>query len=370
MALTLVVTLLAACTTVPATPAATDVPSATAARTASATPTAAARTDAPAPSTTPEPFAVVRSSPGLDGTILVALRGLTGPGAPEYQGRIVELDRSGAVVWQYLVPAGMSVTDVRRLPNGNVLFARFAAAGSATPLTASTPKAAVEVARDGTIAREMAAPTTSHAEILPNGNLLTADVTSDQVTEYDPSGRVVWVWRASDHIKAFDATTYANWDKSLAINNVYADRGTQTYWTHVNSVQRLANGDTLMSLRNLDLVIAVDREGRVTRSFGPLMFKHQHCAFELPNGNYLVTDNGNSRVIEIEPATFRVVWSYSTGLNIPIGGCAQRLPSGNTLITDSGARRVVEVSPAGDIVWDLHINVPGTNWLYRAVWSR
>jgi hypothetical protein len=45
-----------------------------------------------------------------------------------------------------------------------------------------------------------------------------------------------------------------------------------------------------------------------------------------------------------------VVWSFSTGLNFAHG--AQRLPNGNTLIADTGNDRVIEVDTGGNIVWN------------------
>jgi outer membrane protein assembly factor BamB len=79
----------------------------------------------------------------------------------------------------------------------------------------------------------------------------------------------------------------------------------------------------------------------------------------------------NSRVLEINPVTLEVVWTYraanffSTNIS-----SAQRLPNGNTLITEGAPGRVFEVTSSGDIVWE-YMNAPGesargSNSVYRA----
>lgn len=74
-----------------------------------------------------------------------------------------------------------------------------------------------------------------------------------------------------------------------------------------------------------------------------------------PGGHVLVVDMGGNKVLEIDPRTHQVVWSFggdadrARQLRGPRG--ASRLSNGNTLIVDTGNHRVIEVSPAGEIVW-------------------
>ncbi|MFK7927057.1 MAG: hypothetical protein AB8H79_02630, partial [Myxococcota bacterium] len=61
-----------------------------------------------------------------------------------------------------------------------------------------------------------------------------------------------------------------------------------------------------------------------------------------------------SRVLEIDPNTQRVVWSYDgdeTPLISETCGTAQRLGNGNTLAVASDTGRAIEVDPSGDVVW-------------------
>jgi outer membrane protein assembly factor BamB len=83
----------------------------------------------------------------------------------------------------------------------------------------------------------------------------------------------------------------------------------------------------------------------------------------LPNGNVLLFDNyghyregGISRVIEFDPKTMELVWSYTGSGDHPfesaIRSGQERLPNGNTLITESDGGRLLEVTRDGDIVWE------------------
>ncbi|MGD8340022.1 MAG: thioredoxin, partial [Gammaproteobacteria bacterium] len=60
-----------------------------------------------------------------------------------------------------------------------------------------------------------------------------------------------------------------------------------------------------------------------------------------------------SRVVEIDPVTLELVWSYAgpNFFSTNISG-AQRLPNGNTLITEGAGGRLFEVTADGDIVWE------------------
>ena len=106
-------------------------------------------------------------------------------------------------------------------------------------------------------------------------------------------------------------------------------------------------------------------------------------------GNILIFDNGgwagyglpdrmsidgtkvdirdHSRILEIDPTTLKVVWSYvggdthKTGMGAFINNtrfysqlisAAQRLPNGNTMITEGCCSRIFEVTPDKEVVWE------------------
>jgi hypothetical protein len=140
---------------------------------------------------------------------------------------------------------------------------------------------------------------------------------------------------------------------------------------HVNSVVRIDAsstlpfdaGSVLVSVRNLNLVCVLSSDGeRVLWSWGAGQLEHQHHATILANGRIQIFDNGTrrrtSRVIEVEPASGRVIESIdgSTGeasFFTDAGGAAQRLPNGNILVTDFQAGRAIEVTPPGELAWEF-----------------
>ena len=87
-----------------------------------------------------------------------------------------------------------------------------------------------------------------------------------------------------------------------------------------------------------------------------------------PNGRIILFDNritgnspqlGYSKLLEIEPATHEVVWSYEGSdaepFYTPIGGKVEWLPNGNILAAEPQGGRVFEVARAGGrnrIVWE------------------
>jgi hypothetical protein len=65
---------------------------------------------------------------------------------------------------------------------------------------------------------------------------------------------------------------------------------------------------------------------------------------------------GASRILEIDPATQAIVWSYDgcTGprFDSNIRGIQQQLANGNLLVTEATGGRVFEITREGQIVWE------------------
>lgn len=121
-----------------------------------------------------------------------------------------------------------------------------------------------------------------------------------------------------------------------------------------------ARGNILTSIRELNALAILDpRRGTVVWALtGPWVKQHQPTL--LPTGRLLLFDNlgrgGRSQVLEVDPLTREIAWSYADGPNRRLFsatcGSAQRLPGGNTLIVESDNGRVLEVTPDGVIVWE------------------
>ncbi len=142
---------------------------------------------------------------------------------------------------------------------------------------------------------------------------------------------------------------------------------------HANSVERMrspelaerdplyALNNVLVSIRHQDVLAIFDWEARrLVWAWGQGVLSGPHDATVVPNGHILIFDNGLarrwSRVLEIDPLTKKIVWSYEAPDRLEFfsaaRGAAQRLSGGNTLITESAKGRIFEVTPEGEVVWD------------------
>jgi hypothetical protein len=242
----------------------------------------------------------------------------------------------------------------------------------------------------------------------------------DRLIEVSWKGEIVWEWVASDHI---DELGFAP-DARKAINAAQSfnkARGSFD-WLHVNSAHyvgpnrwfdqgdtRFAPNNVIISSREASLLAIVGRDGKIVWRLGPDFNESpqlrairqiigQHHAHFIPKGlpgagNLLVFDNGGSsgygfanpiapngvgafaratsRVLEINPVTLELVWSYTNPrfFSTNISG-AQRLPNGNTLITAGAGGRMFEVTKEGAIVWEymypLFSGANASNAVYRA----
>jgi hypothetical protein len=224
----------------------------------------------------------------------------------------------------------------------------------------------------------------------------------DRLIEVSPTGEIVWDWVASDHIDEFQFAADAR-AAIKAARSFNKARGSFD-WLHINSATYLGpnqwfdNGDrrfapnhVIISSREASLLAIVGRDGKVVWQLGPdfsaskelraiRQIIGQHHAHLIPKGlpgagNLLVFDNGGSsgygfagpiapdgvgafaratsRVLEINPVTLELVWSYANPrfFSTNISG-AQRLPNGNTLITAGAGGRLFEVTRDGAIVWE------------------
>ena len=263
--------------------------------------------------------------------------------------RIIEVNMLGEVTWQYVLPEEFKQyanpgQDVERLANGNTLLVL-------------PGKGIVEISSEGDVVWSHMDEKVSHdADRLANGNTLYAFGNNDgledaQAKEVTPDGELVWQWYAKDY---FNKEPYVN----LSRNG----------WAHTNAVERLESGNTLISPRNFDLLVEVDSEGAVVRTFGDGMLVDAHDPEFLSTGNILVSNQVKPHeALEFDPDTNKIIWrfvppyrqianSFSVSFSsvipvmMPIRD-VDRLPNGNVLIT--GYPFIIEVTRDREIVWQL-----------------
>ena len=268
---------------------------------------------------------------------------------------ILALDEDGEIVWFYRSPARIS--GVAALENGHLFFhttrnspieidwlGRKLRCWGAALGPAPMPPGAVPVQ----------AVTLHHQpDALPNGNFLSLNavprrienyytsetdptaprqaqwVMGDEVIEFTPEGEVVWRWNCFDHLDPFKIGYDTFW-------SYWWVRGFPNHldWTHGNGVHHdPRDNSVLLSLRNLDAVIKIDRStGQIrwilARDIGwsePLRAKllkpvdpdfiwpsHQHNPRLTPQGHIVVFNNNVHQAI---PFTGERVKSASESLS-------------------------------------------------------
>ena len=112
---------------------------------------------------------------------------------------------------------------------------------------------------------------------------------------------------------------------------------------------RLSNGNILISDYMNHRVIEVDSAGNIVWEYSSVGIEGLSDAERLTNGNTLIAAMNSHRVIEVD-SEGNIVWEYSIGLYRPVN--VERLSNGNTLISDAWNHRVIEVDPACNIVWE------------------
>jgi len=253
-----------------------------------------------------------------------------------------EYDWDGQPVWEYERPDQSAHHDVQRLENGNTLVL----------FSEPVPK--------------------EYRKKIKNPERRSASqIMSDLVLEVTPDKEVVWEWHMYEH---------------LDINLCCQICGPGD-WSHTNTVQALPEnrhydsgdkrfkpGNMLLSPRNLGFIFIIDKDSKeIVWKYsgnyeGGLAGQHEPHMIEkgLPGeGNILIFDNGappmrslshtgRSFVLEIDPATNKIVWKYENGekFHSAFRSNAQRLPNGNTLICESEGPRIFEVTVENEIVWE------------------
>ncbi|HEF8773101.1 TPA: aryl-sulfate sulfotransferase [Providencia stuartii] len=271
---------------------------------------------------------------------------------------------------------------------------------------------------------------------IQNKQISNKPLLDDVIVEIDWQGNIIWEWAFNDHFFELGFDQIAK--KVIYHNPNLISHGEIGDYLHINSLSRLGpnkhfdNGhpnfhpdNIIWSSREANIVGITSRQtGKVVWQIGPdyteARFKHldwmigQHHAHLIPKGlpgagNILLFDNGwkagygqstpnssdglknacrdYSRVLEIDPISFEIIWQYSAneqgtkqGAKVTINkyqfysphvSSAQRLLNGNTLITEGSNGRLIEVTKENRIVWEYispyqSSGLEAHNKIYRA----
>ncbi len=274
-----------------------------------------------------------------------------------------------------------SYFDATRLPNGSVVagFMHNGYESGCEPYEPPCTKTGFRIidpsGTEPTVVKEWAFPvrTPTHSEVhdvepLGNGRFLVADMEHERIAVV-ANGSVAWEWNPAE-TGFYDAP----------------DDPTKRDWLHINDVDVIGEGRYLVSVRNANQILVVERDEGVVdvinqdRSDGndgectehrqladfdgdgdvrcgnADVIDHQHNPQWLGDGAVLVADSENDRVVELhrtEQGRWEPAWTLTSaqGMELSWPRDADRLDNGNTLVTDSLNRRVFEVNTTGEVVW-------------------
>ena len=253
---------------------------------------------------------------------------------------------------------------------------------------------------------------------LHNHKISDKQLLDDTFLEVDWEGNVTWEWHVNEHFRELGFSEAAKNVLFRNPNQHFTKNGELGDWMHINSLsylgpnkwydagdERFHPDNVIWDAREANIMAITSREtGKIVWQIGPdftvskelrrigQIIGQHHCHMipkGLPGeGNILIFDNGgwagygvpdrmskdgtktdvrdHSRILEIDPVTLKVVWSYigsdnGTGMMAMINNttfysqlisAAQRLPNGNTLITEGCFCRIFEVTPEKEIVWE------------------
>jgi hypothetical protein len=258
------------------------------------------------------------------------------------------IDGDNNVVWS--VP--FFGTDKEMLPNGNLLLTNGNMSGTASimEVNIATDQKIWEIFYLDGMDLEFTHDTDwLGVDEFGQDIFLTADTSNDRVIEFFRNGTVIWTWYAEDH---YDYPKTAGTD-----------------WTHLNDVDRLADGTTMISIKNFNKVIIVNTTatGEILWEYGDYyddtMLNGPHNPEITPTGTLLVPDADNNRIIEVNMTTKQIIWEYGPPqtsdefLGWPRD--ADILPNGNMLICDSRWR-----GSGRNTIWEINVTTKDVAWHY------
>ncbi len=252
-------------------------------------------------------LAKLADGPREFGYTLVVQINLPAAGAGRLSGRVAEFGRDGKVRWQIEGLAGPR--DAQMLPNGNV----FIFESSGRRLTERTTKGEIVWEKSITAAAGTAGIPLS-AQRLANGNVFVA--MRGGLLEIDRDGKEVWSY------------------KPTAAGSIYAAHKSRT-------------GEVALVTLNGTCTL-LDAKGKETGTFRACRLSTTAGIDLLANGNVLVPDYAQNKVIEFDPKG-KAVWEAS----VERPGSVVRLANGHTLVGSPLATRVVELDRDGKEVWKL-----------------
>jgi hypothetical protein len=263
--------------------------------------------------------------------------------ADQFNNRVIEVDRSGHIVWQF----GGGPTD---FSSASIIGTNDAQRVGELTLMAGT----------GTPGGQPEAPNCTNPTGCPDNRVLLVN----------RSGHIVWQYGQ------FGVAGAGPDQLNTPVQNTWLPLDGDTDEEHFAGGEdtRVPRGHVLITDQANERIIEVDLAKQIVWCFGgadaicvaPGQLNNPNCAELLENGHVLICDENNNRAIEVT-RDGTIVWQYGSGdpnINEPVSGVAfaSRLKNGHTLITDSNHARIVEIDRDKNVVWEYFTNTdPNSN---------
>lgn len=239
--------------------------------------------------------------------------------ADQFNNRVIEVDRSGNIVWHYgLGPADFSPASIVGTNDAQRVGEFTLMAGTGVP--PGQPEA-------------------------PNCTDTVNGCPDNRVLLVDRGGNIVWQYGT------FGPGGSGPNQLNVPVQNTWLPTGHVLITDQAN--QRIIEVDPT----NNAIVWQYGTTG--VSGNGPNQLNNPNCAELLENGHVLICDENNNRALEVIPQVplgGTIVWQYGSGdpsVNEPVSGVAfaSRLKNGHTLVTDSNHSRIVEIDQNKQPVW-------------------
>jgi hypothetical protein len=201
-------------------------------------------------------------------------------------------------------------------------------------------------------------------EMLPNGEVLVVDMAGERVFAVDQSGEITWQWNASERYNPPADPESRDWLHMNDVDAISEDRYLVSV-RNANQLVILERGEGVVEVINEDdgssddsctegPRLVPDADGDV-KCGDPGVMREQHNPQWIGDGYVLVADSGNDRIVVLrrDDEEWEVFQEYEgvdgTRFNWPRD--ADLLENGNILVTDTFNSRVVEMTWEGRAVW-------------------
>jgi len=245
--------------------------------------------------------------------------------ADQFNNRVIEVDRSGKIVWQFgKGPADFSPDSIIGVNDAQRVGKLTLMAGTGTP--GGQPEA----------------PNCTNPAGCPDNRVLLVN----------RAGHIVWQYGQ------FGPGGNGPGQLNTPVQNTWLPREGERDSDDVAEDARISHGHVLITDQGNGRIIEVRiSDKQIVWEYDGL--NNPNCAELLQNGHILICDENNNQALEVthtKPSTIVHTYTIAGGMLFSGVAFASRLPNGHTLITDSNNNRIVETDEAGNVFFQYFTN--------------